>query len=65
MDGKERVVRPRGTDGAKVIQVIATEALEGAGTTNDPCRIQRRFWSLDGELLGEGKPYVFSEGEKC
>lgn len=46
--------RPRGTDSAKVIQVIVTEALEGIGTDDDPCRIQRRYWSLDGELLANG-----------
>lgn len=46
-------VRPRGTDAAKVIQVIMTEALEGSGTKDDPFRIQRRLWSLDGILLAE------------
>ena len=45
--------RPRGTDAAKVIQVIQTEALEGSGTKDDPFRIQRRLWSLDGKLLAE------------
>lgn len=45
--------RPRGTDAAKVIQVIETEALEGSGTKDDPFHIQRRLWSLDGMLLAE------------
>lgn len=60
LDGKEvnivdqnKNARPRGTDAAKVIQVIQTEALEGSGTKDDPFRIQRRLWSLDGKLLAE------------
>lgn len=51
---KINAARPRGTDSAKVIQVIVTEALEGSGTEVDPCRIQKRYWSLDGELLATG-----------
>jgi len=31
-------VRPRGTDGAKIIQVIETKAIKGLGTQNDPVR---------------------------
>lgn len=46
--------RPRGTDGAKVIQVIETRALEGSGTEDDPCRTKVQYWSFDGKLLGEG-----------
>ena len=46
--------RPRGTDGARVIQVIQTLALEGLGTKDDPCRIKAQYWSFDGKLLGEG-----------
>lgn len=46
--------RPRGTDGAKVMLVIVTESLEGTGSPADPCRIQKRYWSLDGELLATG-----------
>lgn len=45
--------RPRGTDAAKVIKVIQTEALEGTGTKADPYHIQKRLWSLDGKLLAE------------
>lgn len=51
---EENTVRPKGTDSAKVIQVIVTEALEGRGTENDPCFIQKKYWSLDGELLAVG-----------
>lgn len=49
-----KTARPRGTDSAKVIQVIVTEALEGVGSESDPCKIQKRYWSLDGELLATG-----------
>ena len=51
---EENTVRPKGTDSAKVIQVIVTEALEGRGTENDPCFIQKKYWSLDGKLLAVG-----------
>lgn len=50
---KTNAVRPRGTDSARVIQVIVTESLEGTGTEDDPCRTQVRYWSLEGELLAE------------
>lgn len=45
--------RPKGTVAAKVIRVIQTEALAGSGTKDDPYRIQRRLWGLDGILLAE------------
>lgn len=54
MDEPKKTARPRGTDSAKVIQVIVTEALEGTGEKDDPCRIQKKYWSLDGELLATG-----------
>jgi hypothetical protein len=50
-DNEIKSVRPRGTDSAKVIQVIVTKSLEGIGTEEDPCKIQTRYWSLDGILL--------------
>lgn len=33
------MARPRGTDSAKIIQVIETKALCGEGTAEDSCRI--------------------------
>lgn len=39
---------------AKVIQVIETVTLEGAGTVDDPAYLNRQYWSLDGELLAIG-----------
>lgn len=50
----KETARPRGTDSAKVIQVIVTEALEGRGSKSDPCVMQKKYWSLDGELLAIG-----------
>lgn len=44
---------PRGTDLAKVISVIQTESLKGAGTDKDPVRLVKQYWSFEGKLLGE------------
>jgi len=44
--------------GARVIQVIETE-LEKRGTgddVDDPVRIIKQYWSLDGKLLAEVDP---------
>ena len=46
----------RGTDSAKVIQVIETVSARGAGTPENPCRIVHQYWSLEGELLAENDP---------
>lgn len=51
----KETARPRGTDSAKVLQVIETKALEGNGTSEDPCRITTQYWSLDGKLLATGR----------
>ena len=45
--------RPRGTDSAKVVAVIVTEALRGLGTEEDPVRIVKQYWNFEGELLAE------------
>jgi len=52
MDNK-KTVRPRGTDSAKVIEVIETKSIRGDGTADDVCREVIQYWSLDGELLAE------------
>lgn len=44
-------VRPRGTDSARIMIVIETQALEGYGTPDDPVRIVSQYWDLDGTLL--------------
>lgn len=48
----------RNHDYARVIQVIET-TLErrGKGTTEDPLRIVRQYYSLEGELLAEDDPH--------
>lgn len=58
VDDEKRTARPRGTDSAKVIQVIRTEALEGRGTGTDPVRTVIRYWDFNGELLAVNDPEV-------
>ena len=50
---QEKTVRPRGTDSARVIQVIETRSIEGRGTPDDPCRVIIQYWETDGNLLAE------------
>ena len=38
---------------AKVIEVIIVKAGRGTGTVEDPFRIVRQYWSLEGDLLAE------------
>lgn len=47
---------PRGTDSARVISVIETQALRGNGKEEDKCRIVTQYWDFDGELLAENDP---------
>ena len=47
------MIRPRGTDGARVIPVIETRSLRGEGTEEDKCREVRQYWDFDGNLLAE------------
>lgn len=56
MEEEKTTARPRGTDSAKVIQVIVTEAIEGRGIEDDPIRSVLQYWSLDGELLAKVDP---------
>lgn len=53
---EKRTARPRGTDSAKVIQVIETRAIMGAGERGDPVREVVQYWSFDGEMLAEYDP---------
>lgn len=50
------MVKPRGVDSAKVIQVIKTESLRGKGTQEDLSRIVTQYWDFDGNLLAEHDP---------
>lgn len=45
--------RPRGTDEAKVIQVIQTKSLLGKGIDEDPVRFVYQYWDFEGKLLAE------------
>ena len=56
MNDKAEPARPRGTDAARVIQVVETKALAGLGTAEDPCRWLIQYWSFEGELLAENDP---------
>lgn len=47
------MVSPRGTDSAKVIQVIETKSVRGAGTETDLCRSVTQYWDFEGNLLAE------------
>jgi hypothetical protein len=42
--------------GARVIHVIATESVRGQGTKDNPSRVVRSYFSLDGTLLAEHDP---------
>ena len=44
-------VRPRGTDKAKVIEVIQTISLIGLGTKEDPVRYIYQYWDFEGKPL--------------
>ena len=58
MDDSRKPVRPRGTDGAKVIEVIETRALRGIGTEDDRCREVLQYWDFEGNLLAERDPCI-------
>lgn len=48
-----KTARPRGTDSAKIIEVIETKSLRGSGAGDDLCREVTQYWSFEGELLAE------------
>lgn len=50
------MARPRGTDSARVVQVIETQALRGEGTEKDLCRVVTQYWDFNGNLLAEHDP---------
>lgn len=49
----KKTVRPRGTDSARVIQVIETKSIRGTGTEDDLCREVIQYWDFKGNLLAE------------
>ena len=46
---KECAICHRGTDSAKIVHLIQTVAPMGSGTEDDPVRLVRQFWTLDGK----------------
>ena len=54
----EKYARPRGTDTAKVVQVIETRSLRGSGTSGDLCREVVQYWDFDGNLLAERDSFI-------
>ena len=58
MSEEKKTARPRGTDSARVISVIETKALRGAGTREDLCREVIQYWDLEGNLLAENDPFI-------
>lgn len=48
---------PRGTDEAKVIQVIQTISIIGLGTKEDPVRYIYQYWDFKGNLLASKDTY--------
>lgn len=44
---------PKGTNSARVIEVIETKSCRGNGTQDDPIRIVTQYWSLEGKMLAE------------
>lgn len=53
-----RIARSRGTDSAKVIQVIETKSTIGLGTENDMVRVVTKYWDFEGNLLAENDPTI-------
>lgn len=56
-------VVPRGTDKAKLVEVIETRSIRGAGTLEDPCRQIIQYWTKTGRLIGEDDPADVVEQE--
>lgn len=46
-------MRAKTMESARVIPVIETKTICGAGTEKDPVRFIVRYWGLDGRLLAE------------
>lgn len=58
------MVRPRGTDSARVIQVIETKSMRGTGTNEDLCRIVTQYWDFEGNLLAENDSCITEVKER-
>lgn len=56
----ERDIYQRGTDFARVIQVIETKSVRGSGESDCPFRTVIQYWSFDGKKIGEIDPFTSS-----
>ena len=54
--GDAMEVRLDGCRGAKLMQVIITTALRGAGHMLSPFRVVTQVWTAEGELIAEHDP---------
>ena len=53
----------RGTDCAKVIEIIETRSLAGDGTYNNTIRVTTQYWSRDGVLLATRNNQANEDGD--
>ena len=47
---------PRGTDNARLVCLIETVSLKGAGTEKDPVREVNQYWDFEGNLVAVNDP---------
>ena len=64
MEQEQKIIRHRGTDSAKVIQVIETISLRGNGTDSDPLRAVKQIWNFNGDLIAENDPFIGEESQE-
>lgn len=53
---EENTARPRGTDSARIVEVIETRSIMGKGTEDDICRVVVQYWHKNGELIATIDP---------
>ena len=49
---------------ARVVEVIEVQRVIGAGSTSDPMRNLREYFSFDGEFLGRIDPYEADDAQE-
>ena len=53
---EKNTARPRGTDSARIVEVIETRSIMGKGTEDDICRVVVQYWHKNGELIATIDP---------
>ncbi len=61
---EENTARPRGTDSARIVEVIETRSIMGKGTEEDICRVVVQYWHKNGELIATIDPINNDQLEK-